>query len=72
MYFFMFLCKGNQSLASIRKLYFELKEEVFARARCGFGCDTDALEKLLKREFGTTERMLPLRNGPKLVLLYYT
>lgn len=63
---------GKKSLASIRKLYFELKEEVFATARFGYGCDTNALERLLKREFGTTERMLPLPNGPKFVHSIHT
>ena len=62
-----FFSTGKKSLASIRKLYFELKEEVFATAKFNYGCDTDALERLLKREFGSEERMLPLPNGPKLV-----
>ena len=57
----------NKTLASIRKLYFELKEQVFATARLGYGCDTNALEKLLKREFGVDDEMVHLPNGPKLV-----
>ena len=40
---------------------------MFATARFGYGCDTNALEALLKREFGTGERMEPLPNGPKFV-----
>ena len=62
----------NKTLAAVRKLYFELKEQVFANARLGYGCDTDALETLLQREFGTDEKMLPLPDGPKLVNTLYT
>lgn len=54
----------NKDLSYMRKLYFEIKEKVFGRTRFGYGCDTKALEEVLKREFGDM-KMEPLPNGPK-------
>ena len=40
------------SLDELRRLYFELKTDVFHSPKMGLGCDTPALETLLKRTFG--------------------
>ena len=49
---------------SLRKLYFEIKDKVFGRARLGYGCDTNALEDILKREI-KDDKMTALPHGPK-------
>ena len=59
-----FCVLGNKDICYLRKLYFELKEKVFGSARFGYGCDTEALEQILKREFGEM-KMEPLNHGPK-------
>ena len=52
------------SLAHLRKLYFEIKDEVFGKTRLGLACDTDAMERILKREFGD-QKMTQVPNGTK-------
>ena len=47
------LLKEKKSLKDLKQLYFKLREKVFANPR-GFDYDTDALEELLKENFGTT------------------
>lgn len=48
---------ANKSLAELRQLYFKMKDRVFGSDRFGFGYNTEALEKLLKDEFGTSMRL---------------
>ena len=43
---------AKKSLQELRQLYFKLKDQVFARDRMGFAYNTDALESILKEEFG--------------------
>ena len=44
---------GKKSLRELQQLYFKIKEYVFANDRAGFAYNTEALEKLIKEEFGT-------------------
>lgn len=48
---------ANKSLAELRQLYFKMKDRVFGSDRFGFAYNTEALEKLLKEEFGTSMRL---------------
>lgn len=45
---------AKRSLAQLRQLYFKMKDKVFGTDRLGFAYNTQALELLLKEEFGTT------------------
>lgn len=45
---------AKKSLAELRQLYFRMKEKVFGSDRFGFAYNTEALEQILKQEFGTT------------------
>ena len=40
------------TLRELRKLYFEMKREVFSTMRCGFGCDEEKMDRLLQKYFG--------------------
>ena len=45
---------GKNTLAELRQMYFELKEEVFSTCnRLGYCCNSQRLEELLKRTVGT-------------------
>ena len=48
---------AKKSLAQLRQLYFKMKDKVFGSDRLGFAYNTDALEKLLKQEFGTSMKL---------------
>ena len=48
---------ANKSLSELRQLYFKIKDRVFGSDRFGFAYNTEALEHLLKDEFGTSMRM---------------
>ena len=58
----------NKSLAQVRKLFFRIKDEVFANKGIGFGYNTKVLEKLLQDELGMEKRMCDVQH-PKYV--YY-
>ena len=49
-----FILSAKKSLAQLRQLYFKMKDKVFGNDRFGFGYDTEALEQILKDEFGST------------------
>lgn len=51
------LVYANKSLAELRQLYFKMKDRVFGSDRFGFAYNTEALENLLKEEFGTSMRL---------------
>ena len=36
----------------LRQLMFQMKDEVFGSSRGSYGCNTEALERILKEEFG--------------------
>lgn len=61
------LAYADLNVQQVRQLYFEMKEKVFGTARFGYCCDTEAKEELLKKVFGD-KRMLPLDNGPKILI----
>eukprot|EP00731_Ephydatia_muelleri_P031640 Em0023g147a len=57
---------AKKSLKELRQLYFRLREKVFANPR-GMNYDTEALEELLKENFGTTMCMNDVHH-PKVLI----
>lgn len=53
---------AKKSLFELRQLYFRMKDEVFAHDRLGFAYNTDALETILKEEFGTHMTMADVQS----------
>ena len=52
------LSQAKRTLPELRKLYFELKDEIFATAsHSGYNCDTGKLEQLLKKYLGDTMKL---------------
>ena len=60
----LFLLIESFCIPHLRKLYFEIKDRVFGKTRFGLGCDTNALEMILKREF-KDRRLTPVPQGTK-------
>ena len=48
---------AKKSLSQLRQLYFKMKDKVFGSDRFGFAYNTEALEKLLKDEFGSSMKL---------------
>ena len=44
--------KADKSLYELRQLYFKLKDEVFGKSRKSVAYNTEALERILKKELG--------------------
>ena len=52
------LSQAKCTLPELRKLYFELKDEIFSTAsHSGYNCDTGKLEQLLKKYLGDTMKL---------------
>ena len=62
---------GKMSLAKMRKFYFEARDDVFQDPKGGISYDTDALQTMLQRVFGTEMRMNDVKY-PRYTCIYYT
>ena len=62
---------GKKSLAEMRKFYFEARDDVFQDPKGGISYDTDAMQTMLLRVFGTEMRMNDVKY-PRYTCMYYT
>jgi len=61
--------KADKSLNELRQLYFKLKDEVFGKSRASVAYNTEALERILKKELGD-QRMSDVKY-PRYIMMHH-